>query len=295
MATAYPKAEIEITPALVQKLISTQFPEFSTLNISFFNEGFDNENYRLGEKYMVRLPRRKVAVELLSNEINWLPQLQGLLPIPISAPVKVGKPTENFPWVWAIIPWYEGEIVGAATLAEAEAVRMADFLKILHAQNYENAPINPHRGIPLIQKNDLVLSYFEKLKITTNFIPSEIEFLWQQAVNEPYPATLSLLHGDLHPCNVIAHEQKISAIIDWGDLTKGDVANDLACFWMLFGDKIARQNALQRYGADESLIKRSMGWAVFFAVIFLGIAEEVSPIYKESGAFMIKNLLEDYK
>jgi aminoglycoside phosphotransferase (APT) family kinase protein len=87
--------------------------------------------------------------------------------------------------------------------------------------------------------------------------------------------------------------QKISAIIDWGDLTEGDVANDLACLWMLFESKIARQNALQRYGANDGLIKRSMGWAVFFAVIFLGIAEAVSPVYAKIGKFIVKNLMED--
>lgn len=295
MITAYPKAEIDITTELVQKLIDTQFPEYSTFKISFLNAGFDNENYRLGENYMVRLPRRKVAMPLLLNEINWLPELEKRLPIPVSAPVKVGKPDENFPWIWAIIPWYEGEIAANQTLAEEEASRLADFLKRLHQKNPTNAPVNPHRGIPLMQKNELVLSYFEKLKTTTNLITPKIEFLWQQAVNEPFPQDSYLIHGDLHPCNVVVNVQKISAIIDWGDLTEGDVASDLACLWMLFDSKLARQNALQRYGADDSLIKRSMGWAVFFAVIFLGIDEATSPVYQKIGAFIVKNLMEDCK
>ena len=42
------------------------------------------------------------------------------------------------------------------------------------------------------------------------------------------------LHGDLHPANVLVHEGRISAVIDFGDITSGDPATDLSVVWMMF-------------------------------------------------------------
>jgi aminoglycoside phosphotransferase (APT) family kinase protein len=41
------------------------------------------------------------------------------------------------------------------------------------------------------------------------------------------------LHGDLHPANILVDRGSISAVIDFGDITAGDPAADLAVAWML--------------------------------------------------------------
>ncbi|MFH9228283.1 phosphotransferase [Streptomyces lydicus] len=42
------------------------------------------------------------------------------------------------------------------------------------------------------------------------------------------------LHGDLHPANILVDRGRISAVIDFGDITSGDPATDLSVAWMLF-------------------------------------------------------------
>lgn len=65
-----PKQEIEINKSIVNQLIIEQFPQLSHLPVSFLGSGWDNMNYRLGTKYIIRIPRRKTAVKLLENEIE---------------------------------------------------------------------------------------------------------------------------------------------------------------------------------------------------------------------------------
>ncbi len=41
------------------------------------------------------------------------------------------------------------------------------------------------------------------------------------------------IHGDLHPGNLLISGGRLSAVIDFGDLTAGDPATDLSVIWML--------------------------------------------------------------
>ena len=62
----------------------------------------------------------------------------------------------------------------------------------------------------------------------------------------------------------------ITGVIDWGDLTYGDPAIDLACLWMLLPDEAARERAQRAYGATSSALwARARGWAVLFGVMLL--------------------------
>jgi aminoglycoside phosphotransferase (APT) family kinase protein len=36
------------------------------------------------------------------------------------------------------------------------------------------------------------------------------------------------IHGDLHPRNVLVNQGRFCAVLDWGDVTAGDAAADLA-------------------------------------------------------------------
>jgi aminoglycoside phosphotransferase (APT) family kinase protein len=69
---------------------------------------------------------------------------------------------------------------------------------------------------------------------------------------------------------VLTLEGTISGVIDWGDLTSGDPAIDLACLWMLLADEAARDKARRAYGSsDRALWLRARGWAVLFGVMLL--------------------------
>ncbi|MFV1883089.1 MAG: aminoglycoside phosphotransferase family protein [Balneola sp.] len=266
---SFPAPEITITSQLVQELVDSQFPEFSNHPITFLSEGYDNANYRLGDSMLVRLPRRKLRVDLIRHEMEWLPKLKSKLPIPVPAPIKTGKPTSNYPWPWTITPFFDGNSALYEPVIESQIEKLIHFLKALHHINPSGAPGNPYRGVPLSARDQDVKNRMNELEKNGILVPADIKNLWEMAVTEPIDSAPCLIHGDLHPNNIIVRNGEIQAIIDWGDITKGDPATDLVSFWMLIEDAELRSRAFDAYGASESSIKRSIGWAVFYLILFL--------------------------
>ena len=277
----FPKAQIDIHEGLVRELVDSQFPEFSDYSIRFLSEGYDNSNYKLGNSYLIRLPRRKLGAELIKHEIEWLPKLGYKLPIQIPSPKKVGAPTNAYPWSWTIVPFFDGHSALEKSLDEPEIKRFVQFLKKLHHINPEGVPENPYRNVPLSEKSKSVARKNEHLESGS----MEIKNLWEQTILEPIDCKPSLIHGDLHPDNIIINNGKIEAVIDWGDITKGDPATDLASLWMLIEDPGIRDIAFEKYGASDSTILRSKGWAIFYGINFLTI-----PKYKALGNRILTTL-----
>ena len=89
--------EIEIDDALVRRLLTEQFPEWSELSLSRVEPaGTDNAIFRLGDEMSVRLARRKGPTEAGGKELEWLPRLAPLLPLRIPIPVVQGaRPTST--------------------------------------------------------------------------------------------------------------------------------------------------------------------------------------------------------
>jgi aminoglycoside phosphotransferase (APT) family kinase protein len=92
----------------------------------------------------------------------------------------------------------------------------------------------------------------------------------------------------------LVHEGKITGIIDWGDISSGDRATDLAAVWMLFSDRSARERALLDYGADADTVLRAGGWAVLFAVTLLDTGIQDHPRHAAIGDAILRQLQEDY-
>jgi len=85
----------------------------------------------------------------------------------------------------------------------------------------------------------------------------------------PYAGPPVWLHGDLHAANVIVYDGELSAIIDFGDITSGDPAVDLAIGWMLFdaAGRAALRSALPH--VDQGTWSRGTAWALHFAFVYL--------------------------
>lgn len=288
-----PAAEISIDEILVKKLIYSQFPKLSSMELNFVDEGWDNINYRLGSEYLVRLPRRKMGAELIQNEIKYLKSIATELPIPIPSPIFVGKPEENYPWDWTILPWFEGQSADLDQPNKDQAMELAKFLKSLHQQKIENPPKNKNRGVPLIDKETALLPRITRIKANTNYFNSRIELHWKKGLNAKLSQNSKLLHGDLHARNIVVQKGKIQAIIDWGDICSGDVATDLASFWMLFESKTTRDEALEYYGVDNALKERSIGWAIYFATILLDTGMQSNVRHAKMGEFTFQNLMTE--
>lgn len=265
-----PSAEVEIDALLVSQLLAAQHPDLQNLLIQFIDAGWDNAMFRLGSHLAVRLPRRAIAAKLLRNEQDWLPQLVKQFPIPVPVPYRIGRPSSLYPWYWSIIPWLPGQTADEVQLNTAHAHQFAGFLKALHVAAPDNAPKNPFRGVPLVQRVPMLNERMQRVAVQTALITPTIRSLWQEAVDAPIDVEPTWIHGDLHPRNILVDQDSITGVIDWGDLAAGDRATDLAALWSLFPEQHLRQQALVAYGeVSEATLARAKGWAILFGVILL--------------------------
>jgi aminoglycoside phosphotransferase (APT) family kinase protein len=83
----------------------------------------------------------------------------------------------------------------------------------------------------------------------------------------------------------------ITAIIDWGQITIGDIATDLASFWMVLDNPRARRDAIARYGrVSDAALVRARGWAVKFGVALLDIELVDDPALNAMGETILRRV-----
>jgi aminoglycoside phosphotransferase (APT) family kinase protein len=293
-----PPPEILIDINLVQQLVLEQFPNLCNLPIQEVDAGWDNSMFRLGDNLAVRLPRRQLAAELIGHEQTWLPRLAPQLPLPVPTPLYFGQPNLSYPWRWSIVPWLPGQSADLSEPDSTQVIPFIDFLKALHIPAPIDAPVNPYRGVPLVQRAAVVEERMARLETQTELI-MPIKTSWHRSLMAPIDRPPTWIHGDLHARNILVEDGRISGIIDWGDMTSGDIATDLAAIWMLFDDPTARQFALATYGGlsgsnlSEATIHRSIGWAILFGVVLLDTGLVDNPRHAAMGARTLRRVAVD--
>jgi aminoglycoside phosphotransferase (APT) family kinase protein len=263
-----PAAEVDVSVELVRQLLAEQHPDLAGLALGVLANGWDNMVCTVGADLLARLPRRAQAAELVAHEQRWLPVLAPRLPLPIPAPVRIGRPAGRFPWKWSVVPFLPGQVAALAApddLASA-AVALGEFLAALHVPAPPDAPANPFRGGPLADRASRVTEHLGLVASGTE--AGAARAIWESAVEAaPWAGPPAWVHGDLHPANILVNAGAISAVIDFGDVTAGDPATDLSVAWMLFPAK-ERAVFWQAYGrADDHT--RARGWALSLALVFL--------------------------
>jgi aminoglycoside phosphotransferase (APT) family kinase protein len=289
-----PVSEIEIDTTLVYSLLSDQHPDLAQLPIHLVDTGWDNVMFQLGDRLCVRLPRRTIAAKLIENEQTWLPLLAERLTLPVPKPYRIGLPGNNYPWQWSIVPWLSGVAADQAEPHANQAKIFASFLRSLHIPAPANAPINAGRGVPLSQRQASVEERMQRLQTKTNLITQKVIDTWNTAINAPIDVAPKWLHGDLHPRNILVENGVITGIIDWGDITSGDIATDLASIWMLFSERNTREQVLAEYAnISEATRQRALGWAILFGVMLLDTGLIDHPRHAVMGEKILRRVSED--
>ncbi|MGN6794308.1 MAG: phosphotransferase, partial [Streptosporangiaceae bacterium] len=103
-----PAAEVAIDAGLAARLVREQAPDLDG-PLTLVASGWDNTLYRLGDRLVLRLPRREVAANLVLNEHRWLPAVATRITVTVPAPLMLGTPTGYYPWYWTISHWIDGE------------------------------------------------------------------------------------------------------------------------------------------------------------------------------------------
>ncbi|MCQ2005306.1 phosphotransferase [Rhizobium sp. NRK18] len=263
---------LAIDVAAIRRQLAEQTPLWADLPMHRINSsGTDNALFRLGNELLLRLPLRESAIAFLSKELDWLPRLIGL---PLAIPrlrhrggINLGQPCE-----FGIFDWIDGAIATPEAIGDADeaAVALAVFIKALHRQPTEGAPVsgplNSRRGVPLSEMTQATLS-------SINLLADEIDTraakdLWASVVDERHRSEPVWLHGDLKGDNLLAKDGRLVAVIDWGLSAVGDPAADHAAAWTWIQPSSRKQfrDALE---LDDGDWQRAKGWALYGAVIAL--------------------------
>jgi len=265
----HPLHEIEVDEALARTLLRAQHPDLADLPLSPAGTGWDNAMWRLGDDLALRLPVRALSAPLVEHEQRWLPVLAPLLPVATPVPVRVGVPSDDYPWAWSVVPWFHAEPAWSVPVERRRAWvdDLADVLVALHRPAPPDAPDNPFRGVPL--PDDTALR--ERLDRLALPEADRVLALRADLVTAPAWDGPSLwLHGDPHPANLLVRDDRLHAVIDFGDLTSGDPASDLSTAWLTFdadGRAALRDRLDHACGWDDALWRRARAWALHLAVV----------------------------
>lgn len=292
--------EIDIDSAIVGRLLAAQFPQWADLPVELVQSaGTNNAIYRLGDTLAVRLPRVEKATGKLDNEHRWLPRLAPHLPLAIPVPLALGAPGEGYPWSWSIYRWQIGENAERLRVTEEnQAARdLAHFIAALQRIDPASwpppTPPRSSRGGPLSTRDVPTRAAIAELSGLIDIEATTAA--WESALQVPvWDGPPVLTHGDLLPGNLLVHQGRISAVIDFEGLGVGDPACDLIAAWSSLSSH-ARKIFRAVLSVDDATWARGRGWALSIGLIALPYYQITNPIFAATARRMIDEVLADHQ
>lgn len=271
--------EIPIDTELVRALVSRAIPQYAGLPVRRLDaSGSSNALFRLGEDLLVRLPRQPGGSVTISKEARWLPVLGPWLPVGIPEVVAVFEPGCDYPERWSVVRWIDGqhpEVVTPETPVDPRREDLAaELAGVVNALGRADVPgdavsdpdLHWYRGEPLATMDTVTRQNIVHCRALRDF-GFDLDAagrLWDDAMRQPgatdRPAP-RWYHGDLAAENLLVRDGHLAAVLDFGALSVGDPAIDLAVAWEIL-DPPAREIFRSKLGVDEATWLRGRAWAL---------------------------------
>ena len=284
--------EIAVDGVLARRLLAEQFPDLEPLPIQLLGSGWDNTVFAVGDTWVFRFPRKAKIVPFLETEIALLPELAVLLPVPIPVPQHIGVPSDAFPWPFFGAPRLPGvELCDAReTSRKALAPQLGRLLRTLHDREAMNAvggrlQENWTRRAEMELRVPLIVERLAALDDLWR-APARVHAVLGDALELPPPEATAVCHGDLHFRHILVDGNRVTGLIDWIDLCRGDPALDLQVVWSVLPPE-TRDAFFAEYGdVDDATLLRARAVALFLGTALLeyGHHEGFSAIEHEAIA-----------
>ncbi|MET8506553.1 aminoglycoside phosphotransferase family protein [Streptomyces sp. NPDC004787] len=277
-------AGVRIDEGLARRLVDAQFPQWAGLPLrELESAGTDNAVFRLGEEYLVRLPKADWARGQVEKEQRWLPRLAPALPLDVPVPVGLGEPGEGFDQAWSVYTWLDGSDAFAAPVTDLAhaAVALGDFGVALRGVDATGGPAS-FRGGPVTDwEKGYMAGALRDLAADGTLDASDAEratAAWESVLRLPaYEGEPVWVHGDLLPGNLLTREGLLAAVIDFGGLGTGDPACDMMAAWTLFTPE-TRPLFREAARVDDATWARGRGWALCWGIVTEHYYRRTNPV-----------------
>lgn len=286
-----------IDKTLVSRLIASQFPQYTSLPISpVAVSGWDNRTFHLGEQMLVRMPSDAEYELQVEKEQMWLPRLAPFLPVPIPTPLGMGMPGEGYPWKWSIYGWLEGKTITSAKLSNLNDIAK-DLAKFLTAFQRVDSTGGPQPGLHSFYRGEDLKVYDAETRQAIECLKGKIDTdlatkIWETALSTRWQDTPVWVHGDISPGNLLTQNGKLCAVIDFGQLSIGDPACDLAIAWTLFEGE-SRKIFRDMLPLDKSTWARGRAWTLWKALIVAAGIADTNAVEAKKSYHVIDTLFLD--
>lgn len=261
---------ITVTTETVAALIADQFPQWAGEAIApVATMGWDNRTFRLGADKLVRLPSGPGYAAQPGKEWQCLPHLAVHLPVPVPKVLGEGNPGQGYPYHWSILSYLEG-VPAAPRLATSTAFA-EDLAAALRALRTTPIGPGPAPGMHNFHRGGDVRIYDQDLRKALDQLGASVDRntilkVWTAACHSQWTAAPVWVHGDIAMGNLLARDDRLAGLIDFGCCAVGDPACDLTIAWTLF-DGPARDTFRKAVGYDTATWARARGWAVWKAAL----------------------------
>jgi len=286
--------QLDVDVDVVRQLLTDQRPDLAPLRITpVVSTGTVNALFRLGDNLVARLPLQRQWAEGIDREWRWIPWLATrITSVRMPEPIFKGNPNDAFPFVWSVYRWIEGapyddDLVDDETEAARTLARFVLELRALEVTS--SAPVGGRDALAELDEDtrDAIEN------AGTVIDPAAAMAVWEDALRgEPWDRAPNWIHGDLLRPNVIVHDGRLVAVIDYGYIGVGDPATDLIPAWAVFGPT-GRRAFREMLGPDDAAWARGRGIALHQAAMIIPYYLETNPALADLARRTIEQILDD--
>ncbi|MEO6881823.1 MAG: aminoglycoside phosphotransferase family protein [Mycobacteriaceae bacterium] len=300
--------ELVVTADTVRSLIDSQLPHLAGLPLARLPvSGSSNVLFRLGDELLVRLPRQPGGSTIIAKEAKYLPLIASSVRVLLPEVVALGAPGVGYPECWSVVRWIDGQLPAVPVPPSPQATLLAlDLAEVVGGLRSAVVPVaalgdstlRSYRARSVRAVDTDVRQYLSDCRAVPD-LPLDLdacERVWTDAVNVPEPPSdrpASWVHGDLLAENLLLHEGRLAAVLDFGALAVGEPSVDLVGAWELLGaeDRAVFRDAL---GIDDAEWARGRAWALAIAVMTFPYYWRTMPQRCADRLVMARAVLSDH-
>ncbi|MEU6134554.1 phosphotransferase [Nocardioides sp. NPDC047086] len=216
--------ELMIDEDLVRSLLRRDVAAYADLPLRPLDStGSTNRLFRLGQEWLVRLPRRPRGSAAITQEARRLPDLAAHLSVATPEVLAVGEPGFGYPERWSVVRWLDGEKPrpGAGDVTPADLVEVVTGLRRTEVppEALGDPELRWYRGSSIAGFDADFQSWLQQCRELTDLDLDldAVAHVWKEAmalpVVEPEPRWL---HGDLLAENLLSRDGRLTAVLDFG-------------------------------------------------------------------------------